>query len=403
MPDLAITRLQLADFRNYVSLDLAVDAKLVVLVGANGAGKTNLLEALSLLSPGRGLRSAALREIGRATSNAAADATPDAATGAAWSVVAHLATADRPLKIGTGLTPETGQKRAILIDGAPAASQTALADQIAIVWMTPDMDRLFHDSAGTRRRFVDRLVYGFDPRHAGRVNAYTKAIRERARLLKSGRHFDPAWAAAHEATAAEIGVAIAAARREVVAKINAALDADPDDALPRAHIDLQGAVETWLADRPALAAEDRFRAALEADRAGDAAAGRTATGPHRSDLIVTHLGHGHPAARCSTGEQKAILATLVLAYARSLAASLATPPIVLLDEAVAHLDEARREALFTRLIAQPGQIWLTGTDAASFSRVSALLQMSKSADLVAYFRVQDGHITPSAGPGGALL
>lgn len=400
-----VRKLKLDNFRNYESLELTVDAAIIVLTGANGAGKTNLLEALSFLSPGRGLRNAHLGDVTYRGTDGLGDTD---AGGDGWSVRVHLTAPDGLRSIATGLAPGNPSKRTILIDGQPAKSQNDLAADIGMVWMTPDMDRLFHDSAGQRRRFLDRLVYGFDPGHAARITAYTKTIRERARLLKgtrTGAAADGAWLSALEDRAAQQGIAVAAARRDIVARLNDALaqgeatDRNNEQIrpLPAVRVSLVGTVDDWLQAHPAAQAEDLFRAALGAERGVDTAAGRTGTGPHRSDLAAVHVGQNCPAARCSTGEQKAILLAMVLAYAEILARTLPSAPILLLDEIAAHLDSRRRQALFARLFAYPGQIWITGTDLAPFMPLSASVNtMSQdhcTADPVIYIEIDGGHIS----------
>jgi DNA replication and repair protein RecF len=364
----AVTRLVLTDFRNYGYLKLNVAAGPVVLTGENGAGKTNLLEAVSFLSPGRGLRRAKLPEVTRRGQQV-------------WAVAATLQDQTGETDIGTGLEPQfaeqaadpanTGQppsRRVVRIDGVPARSANVLADISVVGWLTPQMDRLFVEGASARRRFLDRLVYGFDTGHARRVSAYEKALRERSRLLRGGQR-DAAWLAALESTMAEHGIAVAAARRDAVLRLGAAMDEGfglAGDAFPRAEVRVEGVVEDWLQDHPAVEVESLFVDALQASRDQDAVAGGARTGPHRSDLGVMHGPKSMPANQCSTGEQKALLIAIVLADARLQAARLGRAPILLLDEVAAHLDDTRRSALFEELVAIGGQTWLTGTDAALF-------------------------------------
>ena len=394
----AVTRLVLSEFRCYPALRLETDAAPVVLTGPNGAGKTNLLEALSFLAPGRGLRRARLSEVARRPSGAnggganggTVPATPN------WAVAASLATPEGAVEIGTGRDPDAappngsngndggeigstrrggqgdeqgdrqaGERRVVRIDGMPARAQSALARAVSIVWLTPEMDRLFLGPASARRRFLDRLVYGFAPDHASRVGAYERAMRDRARLLREGRA-DPDWLSALENAMAENGVAIAAARRDVVARLRQAADMGVGP-FPRPAISVAGTVEGWLEDGPALEAEGRLRGALAAARAHDAHAGGAADGPHRSDMIVHHVAKDMPAEICSTGEQKALLVALTLAVARLQAAERGAPPLLLLDEITAHLDQTRRGALFDEICALGAQAWMTGTDASLFA------------------------------------
>ena len=370
-----VTRLVLTDFRNYRSARLDLDAGScglpVVLTGPNGAGKTNLLEAVSFLSPGRGLRRARLGEIDRRPS-----AIEPGSSG--WAVAATVAIGQGPVRIGTGREPDSGERRVIRIDGEPARNQAALAECLGVLWLTPQMDRLFVEGPGARRRFLDRLVLGLDPAHAARVAAYEQAMRERARLLRDGPN-DAAWLSALEEIMAQQGVAVAAARRDSIERLDHVC-ADAEGAFPRARLALIGTVEDWLGRMPALEAEERFKAALAANRGADAAAGGAVLGPHRSDLAVTYADKGIAAENASTGEQKALLIAIVLAQAALQRASRGEPPVLLLDEVAAHLDEARRAALFEALAALESQTWITGTDAALFAPLHGRARFLSVAD-----------------------
>jgi DNA replication and repair protein RecF len=352
-----VTRLAVTDFRNYRIARIDLDPGPVVLTGPNGAGKTNLLEAVSFLSPGRGLRHARLGDVERR-------AEPSVATGG-WAIAATIATRRGPTRIGTGRDPAGSERRVVRIDGETARGQTALGELVGVTWLTPQMDRLFIEGPAARRRFLDRLVLGLDPAHAARVAAYEHAVRERSRLLRDGSG-DAVWLDALDETIAAQGVAVAAARRDSVERLDHACAA-AEGPFPRAHLTLAGTVETWLDDLPALAAEDRFKAALRDARVADAAAGGASIGPHRSDLAVTHAETGIPAEMLSTGEQKALLISIVLAHARLQRETRGEPPLLLLDEVAAHLDAGRREALFAELLGLESQVWLTGTDIALFA------------------------------------
>ncbi len=362
---LSVARLATTRFRCYESARLELDQRPVVLTGPNGAGKTNLLEAVSLLAPGRGLRRARLPDIDRRGDSGG------------WGVAAIVETPNGRVEIGTGREPG-GERRVVHIDGKPARGQTALADVVSALWLTPEMDRLFREGSYARRRFLDRLVYGFDPAHARRVASYEQAMRERGRLLRDGM-MDTAWLSALEDTMATRGIAIAAARLEMVRRLDRIL-AESRGPFPGVALTVTGTVEDWLGTVPALAAEDRLREALRACRAIDAQSGTTATGPHRSDLEARHLAKDMPAASCSTGEQKAMLIAIVLAEARLQAAERAVAPLLLLDEVAAHLDEARRAALFDEVCALAGQTWMSGTDAALFAALDSRAQHFSVAD-----------------------
>lgn len=375
---LSVARLSLTNFRCYAQLRLEVGPEPIVLTGPNGAGKTNLLEALSFLSPGRGLRRARLVDPDRRTR--------EGAIVGPWAVATVLSTADGPLAIGTGRDAgddgDDSPRRVVRIDGAPKNSQAELALKLGVVWLTPDMDRLFEDSASERRRFLDRLVCAFDPAQAGRIAAYDHRLRERARLLAEGRG-DPAWLDALEEGMAAHGVAIAAARAETAARLDRAC-AQGLGPFPQSRLAIAGEIDAWLADGPALAAEERMRAALAAARARDALEGGAAVGPHRSDLAVRFGARGAPAGECSTGEQKALLLSIILGLARAIDRERGRPPLVLLDEVAAHLDGARRAALYDEIVALGVQAWLTGADDEFFTGLRSRAQ---------FFRVLDATVT----------
>jgi DNA replication and repair protein RecF len=380
-PGTAVLALSLCDFRNYATLQLHLSGAPVVLTGANGAGKTNILEALSFLSPGRGLRRARLSEVTRHG---------DAMR---WAVHAEISTAIGPISVGTGLAEpagvdEGGERRIVRLNGEPAASANGLGEYLDVVWLTPQMDRLFVEGVSTRRRFMDRLVYGLDGGHARQVAAYERAMRERNRLLKAGPGkaggADPVWLDALESQMAEHGIAVAAARRDGLARIEAAM-ALATGPFPAARLSARGGIESWLADMPALAAEEKFRRLLAERRGYDREAGAATEGPHRSDMAVWHAGKGQAAEQCSTGEQKALLIAITLANARLIRARRQAAPLMLLDEVSAHLDIRRREALYDELLALGGQVWLTGTDESLFVGLAGRAQ---------FFGVAEGVVTP---------
>ncbi len=371
--DHAVTRLTLTDFRCYQSLRLEIDAVPVVLTGANGAGKTNLLEAVSFLAPGRGLRRAKLAEVGRI------------GTVGPWGVSATVCTLERKTEVGTAVDAPIGeaqtssrperqdaesvdeggnQRRVVKIDGA-IESQSALAEVLSISWLVPQMDRLFIEGTNGRRVFFDRLAFGFDPDHSKRIGAYERVLRQRSRLLREGVR-DPGWLAVLEETMAEHAVAIGATRCDTLARLESGLAMSRGE-FPGVQLELDGWVEKCLEGEPALAVEGKLRERWAASREVDAAAGRTSIGVHRTDLLARHGDTDTPAAQCSTGEQKALLLAIVLAQGRVLAARHGHPPILLLDEVIAHLDEARRQALFDELLAMRAQAWLSGTDPTSFA------------------------------------
>lgn len=339
-----VTRLTLTDFRNHTDALIAPLPGLVILTGENGAGKTNILEAVSLLSPGRGLRGATLSAMARS----------DGPGG--FAIAARLGDVD----IGTGTLAASPERRQVRINGAEA-SATALGEWLAVLWLTPAMDRLFAESAGGRRRFLDRLVLAREPGHASHASRYEAAMRARNKLLAEPDGADPAWLAALEAGMAEHGAALAEARTRTVSSLAERLATQPEGPFARAGLALTGWLPASGDARTALAAE------LRGSRGRDGAAGRTLVGPHRTDLAVTHLGKGVAAELCSTGEQKALLLGLILAHADGVAAQRGERPILLLDEVAAHLDPIRRAALFDRLDQAGGQVWMTGTEALAFA------------------------------------
>lgn len=352
----AVARLILQDFRSYEALDLAIGGQIIALVGENGAGKTNILEALSLFSPGRGLRRADLADMARQAGEGA--------------FAVSIALDEDGSRLGVGLgpaDPEGKRARLARIDGAPAGSALAFSEHLRVVWLTPDLDGLFRGAAGDRRRFLDRLVLAVDPVHGTRSNALEKALRARNRILEETPG-ETQWLDAIEREIAELGVAVAAARAETVARLSAIIAETRDDASPFPHagIALSGEIDLLVARHAALDAEDAYRALLRQGRARDRAAGRTLSGPQTSDLEVRHGPKGIPAGQGSTGEQKALLIGLVLAHARLVAAMSGLSPLVLLDEIAAHLDPRRRGALYDALTALGCQVWMTGADPGLF-------------------------------------
>jgi DNA replication and repair protein RecF len=337
-----ITRLSLSNFRSYHDAIIVPGSGLNILTGENGAGKTNILEAVSLMTPGRGLRNAPLSEM----SCQAGDG--------GFGVAGQLG----EVAIGTGTLSANPDRRIVRINGA-ASPATALGEWVSVVWLTPAMDRLFLDGASERRRMLDRLTLALDPTHAKHANRYEAAMRQRNRLLSDEQRPDPEWLGALEHQMSEHGMAIASARLALIDALGQRLLAQAEGPFARAGLSLEG----WRPDA-------NFATQLKLDRARDAAAGRTVSGPHRSDLAVMHLGKQQPAARCSTGEQKALLLGIILAHADLVSEHHARRPILLLDEVAAHLDPVRRAALFLRLDDGGGQVWVTGTEPSLFAETS---------------------------------
>lgn len=352
---MAIVRLALTDFRNYRETLLSSADGFVLLSGPNGAGKTNILEAISLLTPGRGLRQVAISDMARS----------DGPGG--FAVAARMADGT---ELGTGATATAPDRRQVRINGV-ASSVNSLGERLSVLWLTPAMDRLFSDTAGARRRFLDRLTLALEPGHATHAARFEAAMRARNKLLAEPDGADEGWLAALEAGMAEHGEALSEARGRTVAALREAMTGQPDDDFPRSALSLDG----W--DGADLAA------ALKANRGRDAAAGRATAGPHRQDLSVTHLAKGQPAARGSTGEQKALLIGIVLAHAGLVEARRGVPPILLLDEVAAHLDPHRRAVLFDRLEGR-GQTWMTATEPGLFAEIGASS---------ARFHVEDGALS----------
>jgi DNA replication and repair protein RecF len=364
-----IRRLTLNNFRSYHAATLTLgEAGPVVLTGANGAGKTNLIEAISLLMPGRGLRRATMEELAFSEGDGG------------WAVAAEIEGMLGLATLGTGIDPPAGEdsapSRRCRIDREAVSSAAAFADHLRVVWLVPAMDPLFNGPASERRRFLDRLVLAIDAQHSGRVAVLERSLRSRNRLLEDSAS-DSHWLDAVEHETAEIAVAVAAARAETVSRLAGALAAARQQALgfADAEVALDGWMEKLLPLHSAIEIEDRYRVLLKDNRARDAAAGRTLDGPHLSDLRVIHAGKGIPASEASTGEQKALLIRLVLAHAGLIKEMTGFSPILLLDEIVAHLDPARRAALYDALSNLGAQVWMTGADPAAFGDIVGRAQM----------------------------
>jgi len=420
-----LSKVRVTEFRCYQQAEIRPGPWPVVLTGPNGAGKTNILEAISMLNPGRGLRGARLADLARVS----ADADDLYGRGGGdWAVAATVQGSAGSADLGTGRSraagivdfggeapasdqttgdssslqsPVTRERRVVRIDGQQVGGPAALADWLPLLWLTPQMDRLFTETASSRRRFLDRLVLGVDSGHSRRVSGYEKAMRERARLLReqaAGRgQADPAWLSALEETMAGHGVAVAAARRETVDRLRHAQDQNRDQkrdqdqagdwsvtAFPRGDMQASGLLEDWLETMAAVDVEERFAAALCEARAQDGASGFTSLGPHRSDLVVIHRENRLPAAQCSTGEQKALLTGIILVAARLRVMQGGDTPVLLLDEVAAHLDHDRRRALFDEICQLGCQAWITGTDRAMFDGLGGRAQ---------FFRVEGAVIT----------
>ncbi|MGB3538975.1 MAG: DNA replication/repair protein RecF [Mesorhizobium sp.] len=356
-----ITRLSLTDFRNYAGLSIDLRPGAVVFTGDNGAGKTNLLEAISLFTPGRGLRRAPYGDVAREGGDGG------------FALHAVLDGPQGEVEIGTGIVNGEATRR-VRINGAPARSADAMLEWLRVVWLTPAMDALFTGPAGDRRRFLDRLVLAIDAGHGQRALDYEKAMRGRNRLLADGSR-DGAWFEAIEQQMAETGVAIAAARTELVRLLTAMIGRLPDEGpFPHADLALSGELEMQVASLPAVDVEERFRRALAEGRERDRIAGRTLDGPHRSDLLVRHRPKAMPAELCSTGEQKALLVGMVLSHARLTGEMSGIRPILLLDEIAAHLDGGRRAALFSILEELNCQAFMTGTEPSLFASLEGRAQ-----------------------------
>jgi DNA replication and repair protein RecF len=371
----------LQQFRNYNDLDVTLEANTVVLTGPNGAGKTNILEAISFLSPGRGLRSIKLSQVTNLRKQNQSSANPSS-----WAIAATVEANLGSVQLGTGLdyTATGNERRLVKIDGQPAKSQAALTDWISVIWVTPQMDRLFMEAASTRRKFVDRLVYALDSTHSARTHRYEHHLRERAHLLREGR-YDPLWVSTLERHLAEDGVAIVVARQHVVKILEGAQRQDKSYPFPQFLAEMKGDIEAMVENQPALAVEDAYAEKLKMGRSHDGEAGGASIGPHRSDFQVQHLAKQLPAELCSTGEQKMLLLAVTLAFARVQEGYRTCPAVLLLDDIAAHLDEQHRLILFQEICGLannsdakdskgPFQVWMTGTDKSAFNDLNGQAQ-----------------------------
>ncbi len=352
-----LVRLALTDFRNYAALTWRPASRISVITGPNGSGKTNLLEAVSMLVPGRGLRTARLAELARQDGPGR------------WGVAARFGSGEDQVDIGTGSPPDgPADRRVFRLDGQAPRSQAEIAARVAAVWLTPQMDRLFQEGPSGRRRFLDRLVWALEPGHAREIAAHDTAMAQRNRLLaQAGMGADPAWLAGLEDSMARHAVAAGAARRTLVARLNARLATEAAGAFPVARLTLLDPIAQRLDAEPALATEDWLRTALADARSRDAAAGSSSLGAHRADMALSDAATGLGAALASTGQQKALLVGTVLGHAALIAEARGAAPILLLDEPMVHLDSARRASLLEALAALPAQVLLTGTDGDVFA------------------------------------
>lgn len=367
-----VMRLTLTDFRNYQFLRINAGAEPIVITGDNGAGKTNILEAISFLTPGRGLRGARLADIKRIVP--AEDEKMPART--SWAVAAKVSKGDDCFDIATAVEPSlrevgeeedgarTFERRIVKIDGTKISSQAELGNYISAIWLTPQMDRLFRGGSQPRRSFLDRLVYDFDMEHAKRISSFEHLYKEWYRLLKDGKQ-DNFWLAGLEENMASAGVAIAAARREQIARLNTFIEHEPDDVFPSVRLELDGTIEKLLDTLPAIEAEDRYREILRKMRR-NVIYNDAIDGVNRTDFKVYYRKKGMPADLCSTGEQKSLLISIILAQSKCQSLYKGFAPIMLLDEVVAHLDDLKREALISKIQELNVQAWITSTNADLF-------------------------------------
>ncbi len=353
MMELALRKLALSHFRSHKRAELTIGPQPIAIFGPNGAGKTNLLEAVSLLSPGRGLRRAGAADLTRR---------PEAL---GWKITAILQSLQQTHEIGTWA--EAGGPRQLRIDDK-AAPQTALGRIARILWLVPSMDRLWIEGAEGRRRFLDRATLSFEPTHAEAVLSYEKAMRERNRLLKDMVR-DPHWYTAIEAQMADAATAIQSNRYQAIAELEAA-QAATETTFPTATLALTSPDPI----------PDDLQSALAENRHRDMAAGRTLIGPHRADLDAVFADKDVPAKDCSTGEQKALLISLILANARALTRDFGAPPILLLDEVAAHLDATRRAALYDEICHLNAQAFMTGTGSELFAELGGRAQYLEVTD-----------------------
>jgi DNA replication and repair protein RecF len=386
LPVLRLQRLVLTDFRSYPALTWRLGSGINVLYGPNGSGKTNLLEAVSLLVPGRGLRSARNADLARR-----------GGTGG-WAVASRLSTIEGEVDIGTGTIPDgPADRRMFRVDGAAPRSQAEIAARAAVVWLTPQMDRLFHEGLSGRRRFLDRLVWALEPGHAREMAAHDTAMSSRNRLLAEGRG-DRSWLSGLEDAMARHAVAATAARMALVGRLNVALAGGVAGGFPAARMGLMCPIADRLAETPALAVEDWLRAGLEANRARDAAAGSSLLGAHRTDMALADAESGTAAALASTGEQKSLLIGVILGHAALIAETRGFAPLLLLDEPAVHLDPDRRRRLFDALAGLPAQILLTGTDGETFLPLAgrAAAWAAGGGELIADPRFSCGEMRPAS-------
>ncbi|MGB1160564.1 MAG: DNA replication/repair protein RecF [Alphaproteobacteria bacterium] len=375
-----ISRLACSHFRSYAQLDVSLPQGPVAFVGSNGAGKTNLLEAISLFAPGRGLRGAAAADV--ASRNAEGALLNPSGT---WAVSASVETPLGTRQLGVGLDAQGG-KRVLRLDGKNKNGATAFAEILPLLWLTPDDDALWRGPAQDRRRFLDQLVAAYDPGHVSNALAYTQVMRQRLKILKDATKAnttpDGAWLDSLEESMARHGVAMAAARRGLMRRLSDRIEQGVGP-FPGARLGFKPGIETALAQDSALDVEDQFRRKLAEVRVRDGIVGQSTSGPHRSDLEVHHAVHGREASQCSTGEQKALLLAVILGHAQLLTAARRLKPIMLLDEVAAHLDLPRRAALLEALIPLGGQIWMTGTESVTFCEISGE---------IALFSVHNGRV-----------
>lgn len=383
-----VSRLTLTDFRNYQFLRICPTANIIIVFGENGSGKTNILEAISLLTPGRGLRNAKLADIKRIFFDPDDEYKPEKISLFNWAISAEIYQGNDDFKIGTAverniknvLTDDDEdtryfERRIVKINENKVSSQAELGKYISAIWLTPQMDRLFRGGSQPRRSFLDRLVFAFDNEHAKRLLNFEHYYKEWYKLIKIGKN-DNLWLSGLEENMASLGVAIAAARREQIARLNAFIESRPDDVFPNVVLELNGTIEKMLDTLPAVDVEDKYKQLLFSQRK-NVLLHESADGINRTDFKVYYKKKRMPAELCSTGEQKSLLISIILAQAKCQALFKGFAPILLLDEVVAHLDDEKREALLLKIKELGTQAWITTTNPELFSSLTGQAQFLK--------------------------
>ena len=353
-----IKSLKLINFRSHSNFGLSLSGKPLAIIGDNGAGKTNILEAISLLSPGRGIRNSKFSEMVKDDNSMP------------WGVNFNILSNGKNYEVSSGLR-DNQKGRDIKINSKKVSGSSALPEIILLSWLTPSMDQIFNETPSYRRRFIDRLCAVYEKNHTKNIKIYEKLMAERNSSFKS-KVLDNVWLDALENQMSDVSIAIAETRLTFISDLNKVLETNLDPVWPRAHLEIYGFVENLVSSWNSGKAKEMLCNEFKNNRERDFFSKRTNEGVHRSDLLVNEKNKKIEAKKCSTGEQKSLLMGIILSHLELVSSFKSRYPVLLLDEVLAHFDKIRRKSFFKQIQEIGSQIIMTGTDISVFEELGDL-------------------------------